>query len=116
MPFKKISVIKIIIERWQEVMLLLIKYEVLESTLKIVFIGRKENWIWAPVAHACNLSYSGGRDNEDCGSKSAQSQNPITKRAAGVTKVIDPEFKPQYCPPQKKKKGKLGYLCFRERH
>jgi hypothetical protein len=29
--------------------------------------GRKEG---APVAHACNLSYSGGRDQEDCDSKS----------------------------------------------
>jgi hypothetical protein len=25
-----------------------------------------------PVAHACNPSYSGGRDKEDCGSKPAQ--------------------------------------------
>jgi hypothetical protein len=24
---------------------------------------------WEPVAHACNLSYSGGRDQEDQGSK-----------------------------------------------
>jgi hypothetical protein len=24
---------------------------------------------WAPVAYTCNPSYSGGRDQEDCGSK-----------------------------------------------
>jgi hypothetical protein len=27
---------------------------------------------WVPVAHACNPSYSGLQDQEDCGSKSAQ--------------------------------------------
>jgi hypothetical protein len=26
---------------------------------------------WTPVSHICNPSYSGGRDQEDCGSKSA---------------------------------------------
>jgi hypothetical protein len=26
---------------------------------------------WVPVAQACNPSYSGGRDQEDCGSKPA---------------------------------------------
>jgi hypothetical protein len=36
-----------------------------------------------PVAHACNPSYSGGRDQEDLGSKPAwanSSQNPILKK------------------------------------
>jgi hypothetical protein len=28
----------------------------------------------APVAHACNPSYSGGRDQEDCGSKPTPSK------------------------------------------
>jgi hypothetical protein len=35
-----------------------------------------------PVAHTCNLSYSGGRDQEDCGSKPAWAngpQDPISK-------------------------------------
>jgi hypothetical protein len=35
------------------------------------------------VAHACNLNYSGGRDQEDRGLKSAQansSQEPISKK------------------------------------
>jgi hypothetical protein len=43
------------------------------------------------VAHACNPSYSGGRDQEDRGSKSAQanslrdpiSKEPITKERKG---------------------------------
>jgi hypothetical protein len=37
----------------------------------------------ALVAHTCNPSYSGGRDQEDCGLKSAQangSQDPILKK------------------------------------
>jgi hypothetical protein len=35
------------------------------------------------VAHACNLSFSGGRDQEDRGSKSARvnsSRDPISKK------------------------------------
>jgi hypothetical protein len=38
---------------------------------------------WAPVAHACNPSYSGGRDQEDHGSKPARansSRDPISKK------------------------------------
>jgi hypothetical protein len=66
----------------------------------------------AAVAHSCNLSYSGGRDQEDHGSKTAQaniSQDPITKilnqkMAGGVAQVVGclhkevgvPEFRPQY--------------------
>jgi hypothetical protein len=35
------------------------------------------------VAHACNPSYSGGRDHEDCGQivcKTLSRKNPITKK------------------------------------
>jgi hypothetical protein len=65
-----------------------------------------------PVAHACNPSYSGGRDQEAHGSKSAQAnslQNAklFTKRAGGVAQGEGPEFKPQYSK-KKKKKG----ICF----
>jgi hypothetical protein len=58
------------------------------------------------VAHACNPSYSGDKDQEDCGSKAAQgnsSQDPILiktyhkSRVGGVAKDEGPEFKPQYC-------------------
>jgi hypothetical protein len=53
------------------------------------------------VAHTCNPSYLGGRDQEDSRSKPAQ-----TKRAVGVAQSVSPEFKPQYCK-KKKKKSKL---------
>jgi hypothetical protein len=51
---------------------------------------------WAPMAHIYNPSYSGGRDQEDQGLKSAQansSQDPIskihnTKRAGRVAQVV----------------------------
>jgi hypothetical protein len=42
---------------------------------------KKEYWGWVPVAHDCELSYSGGRDQEDRGSKPAQansSRNPLS--------------------------------------
>jgi hypothetical protein len=41
----------------------------------------------APVAHACNPSYSGGRDQEDRGSKPAQANSyrePILKKKAKI--------------------------------
>jgi hypothetical protein len=81
-------------------------------------------WIWGPLfafckhnketsksitepgagAHACNPSYSGGRDQEDHSLKPARpnsSQDPISKshhkkRVGGVAQGVGPEFKPQY--------------------
>jgi hypothetical protein len=71
-------------------------------------------WGREPVAHTCNPSYSGGRDQEDCSSKLFQansswdpiSKNPIshththththTQRAGGVDWGVRAEFKPQY--------------------
>jgi hypothetical protein len=68
------------------------------------------------VAHTCNPSYSGGRDQEERGSRSAQansSQEPILKnpkqkkkdRAGGVAQGEGPEFKTLY---YKKKIGGFG--------
>jgi hypothetical protein len=65
---------------------------------------------WMPVAHACNPSYSGGRDQEDRGSKPARanslrdpiSKNPKTKRAGGVAQSVGPQV--QIPVSQKKKK------------
>jgi hypothetical protein len=60
-----------------------------------------------PVAHVCNLSYSGGRDQEERSLKPAWanslqdpiSKNPITKSwADGVAQGEGSEFKPQYRP------------------
>jgi hypothetical protein len=66
------------------------------------------------VPHACNPSYSGGKDQEDCGSKPTQanssgdpiSKNPSQKRAGGVAKGVGPEFKPktECFPPKSGKK------------
>jgi hypothetical protein len=59
------------------------------------------------MAHACNPSYSGGRD-QDGGSRPAWanssrdpiSRNTFTKKksgeAGGVAQGVAPEFKPQY--------------------
>jgi hypothetical protein len=65
-----------------------------------------------PVTHACNLSYSGGRDQKDLGSKPVQAnslQDPISKnpsqkqiRAGGVAQGEGPGFKHQYHTHTKK--------------
>jgi hypothetical protein len=57
-----------------------------------------------PEAHACNPSYSGGKDQEDRGLKSPRQivletlsrKNPTQKRASGEAQGEGPEFKPQY--------------------
>jgi hypothetical protein len=69
------------------------------------------------MAHAYNLSYSGGRDQEDCSLKPTwanSSQDPISKkthhkkRAGGVAQGIGSVFKLQYC--QKRKENGLHFL------
>jgi hypothetical protein len=70
------------------------------------------------VAHTCNSSYSGGRDQEDQGSKPAQansSQDPIWKKP--ITKkgwrwlnlYVGPKFKPQYHKEKKKKPEAMSW-------
>jgi hypothetical protein len=57
---------------------------------------------WVTVAYACYPSYSGGRDQENRGSKPAQAnslQDPIlkipnTKKAGGVAQGVGPEIQP----------------------
>jgi hypothetical protein len=59
--------------------------------------------------HACNPRYSGGRNQEDRGSKPTRANSlwdpiskiPTTKRAGGVAQGIGPEFK--YCKKSKTK-------------
>jgi hypothetical protein len=64
----------------------------------------------------CNLSYSGGGDQEDCSSKPAWTnslRDPISKkkisqkRAGGVAQGVGPEFKPQYRKKKKKEEELL---------
>jgi hypothetical protein len=65
-----------------------------------------KRWVYAGclVAHTCNPSYSGGRDQEACDWKPVQEnglQNPISKtpftnRTGGAAQGVGPEFKPQY--------------------
>jgi hypothetical protein len=57
------------------------------------------------VAHTCNPSYSGARDQEDRGSKPVRAKLPITERAGGVAQSEGPAFKPQ---DNNKKNGGLG--------
>jgi hypothetical protein len=67
---------------------------------------------WALVAHTCNPSYSGGRDQEDLGqteptransSQDPSSKTPNTEKVWRSGSWCRPEFKPQY---HKKKKVK----------
>jgi hypothetical protein len=80
-----------------------------------------EKWKWtntircedgqAPVAHACNPSYSGGRDQEDRGSRPPRkivprdpySKKPFTKKGLVEWLKVVSEFKPQYCSKKKKR-------------
>jgi hypothetical protein len=69
------------------------------------------------VAHACNPSYTGGRDQEDCSLKPARanssrdpiSKKPSQKRSGRVAQGVNPEFKPQH--HKKKEKKKCVYIC-----
>jgi hypothetical protein len=75
-----------------------------------------------PVAHTCNPSYSGGRDQEDHGSRADSLRHPIwkisnTKKVVGVEWLAwysaflankRPEFKPQY---HSKKEIQVLTLC-----
>jgi hypothetical protein len=49
------------------------------------------------VAHAYSPSYSGGKEQEDCGAKPAWAphleKKPMTKRVGGVAQGVGPEFK-----------------------
>jgi hypothetical protein len=56
-----------------------------------------------PVAHACNPSYSGGRDQENYISE----KKPSQKKADGVGQGVGPQYKPQYHKKKKKKKREL---------
>jgi hypothetical protein len=51
------------------------------------------------MVHTCHPSYSGGRDQEDCGlkqivCKTLPQKNPLQKSVGGVAQGVGPEFKP----------------------
>jgi hypothetical protein len=69
------------------------------------------------VAHVYNPSYSGGRNQEDRGSKPAWAntlQDPILKkthhkkRSGGVAQDVGPEFKSQYQKREREREKKEG--------
>jgi hypothetical protein len=55
------------------------------------------------VAHACDPSYSGGREQEDCilgkvvHETLSQKKKKSQKRSGGVAQGVSPEFKLPYC-------------------
>jgi hypothetical protein len=54
-----------------------------KTLIKKFNLSKKKKWSQVLVAHACNPSYSGGKDQEDCGSKPAwanSSWDPILKK------------------------------------
>jgi hypothetical protein len=71
------------------------------------------------VAHSYNPSYLEGRDQEDCGSKSAQAnslplrpylrKNHPKNRAGGMAQGAGPEFNP--CAAKKRKKSIHWITC-----
>jgi hypothetical protein len=74
------------------------------------------------VVHIGNPRYSGGRDQEDCGSKPAganssrdpSSKNPSLKnRAGGVAQGEGPEFKLQYHKKEKLEEMHLPQVAMR---
>jgi hypothetical protein len=68
------------------------------------FTKNKNKILLGAMAHTCNPSYSGGRDQEDSGSKPTPAnssrdpilQTPISKSAGGVAQSAGPEFKSWY--------------------
>jgi hypothetical protein len=73
-------------------------------------VSKSKKSTQAPVAHACNPSYSGSRDPKDHGSKPVWAKyftklylkkKTSQERAGGMAQGVGPEFKPQY-PPKKR--------------
>jgi hypothetical protein len=73
-------------------------------------------------AHTCNPSYSGGRDQEDHGSKPTwanSSQDPVSKkhntkeRGWQMAQGVGPKFKLEYHKKKKKKKERFCTLDFK---
>jgi hypothetical protein len=78
--------------------------------VSLITLLRKHDSGQPLVAHVCSPSYSGGRDQEDSGSRqpgqivlNTLPQKPLHKnRAGGMTQGIGPEFKTQYVKKERK--------------
>jgi hypothetical protein len=64
---------------------------------------KKEKASRVLVAHACNPSYSGSRDQEDFSSKPAQA-NSSQKWVGGVAQGVGSEVKPHNAKKKKRKR------------
>jgi hypothetical protein len=81
---------------------------------------RKGGGSQTPVAHICNPSYLGGRDQKDRGSKSAWTnslQHPIseihnTKRADRVVASMKPWVQTPGLPKKKKEQSRVSESCW----
>jgi hypothetical protein len=57
------------------------KYRILQRQCSMLKTSLRNQHRWVPVAHACSPSYSGGRDQENCGLKPENSwQDPISTK------------------------------------
>jgi hypothetical protein len=77
--------------------------------IAILYENKKHIISWAPVAHACNPSYSGGRDQEDWSSKPASANSsliPYLKKAVHKIGLVEPLYH------KKKKKKAYNYCSF----
>jgi hypothetical protein len=103
------------------------KWTILELDFNVVVKSIKDKHCRAPVAHTCEPSYWGGRDQEDGGLKPAQangSQDPISKQAiiktgwqsgssgrVPVKWAWGPEFKMPVPPPKRKEPPCHWSIC-----
>jgi hypothetical protein len=72
-PFKILNTQQWLIFEETETFLPRFNYYTLFLCIKLPYVPHKDVQIsQAPVAHACNPNYSGGRDQEDHGSKPAR--------------------------------------------
>jgi hypothetical protein len=85
-------------------------------------VFKNANHSLVPVAHACNASYSGGRDQGGFWFEASPRQivpetlcpkNPSQGRVDGVAQGVGPEFKPPH--PKKKKRKPHIVLCSKKK-
>jgi hypothetical protein len=68
---------------------------------------KKETSSWVPVAHTCNPSYSGGRDQEDCSLKPAPANSSTRPYLEKLFTKIGSGWRHWVQAPVSQKKKKL---------